>query len=150
MTNSNQTSTYLESMELINDSSALIRLNQMFEALLTAHKIDDKMLFYLNLIGDELITNIVSYAYEDKREHIIYVQISVTPVEWTLSICDDGQPFNPLERASPDLQLDVEDRPIGGLGIHFVNQIMDVITYERTEHHNKITMTKKRLERVGD
>lgn len=129
-------------IKLRNDLHELERLSQEFQRLNLGHRIDQKTLFYLNLIGDELITNIISYGYDDELEHCISVHLVVTPTEWTLRIEDDGKPFNPLEHKVKDLFLTVEERSIGGLGIHFVNQIMDEISYERTEQHNVISLKK--------
>jgi serine/threonine-protein kinase RsbW len=142
--NSDEAITFEDTIELVNNISELNRLTQRFQLLFTTQKIDEKTLFYLNLIGDELITNIISYGYEDELEHIIRLHLAITASHWSLKIQDDGQPFNPLERASPELLLSVEDRSIGGLGIHFVNQIMDEISYERTETDNIIIMKKYR------
>jgi serine/threonine-protein kinase RsbW len=140
--NSEQARVFEETIDLVNDLSELNRLNQKFEQLFTTQKIDSKTLFYLNLVGDELITNIISYGYEDEREHIIILHLVITPTYWTLRIQDDGRPFNPLKRANPELLIAVEERAVGGLGIHFVNQIMDEISYERNKSYNIIYMKK--------
>jgi serine/threonine-protein kinase RsbW len=134
--------TFEDTIELVNDLSELNRLTLRFDTLLTTQKIDEKTLFHLNLIADELVTNIISYGYKDEYKHFIQMHLVINPTQWTLKIIDDGQPFNPLNRLSPDLNLSVEDRAIGGLGIHFVKQIMDEISYERTESHNIISMKK--------
>ncbi|QGQ96655.1 ATP-binding protein [Paenibacillus psychroresistens] len=140
--NSDGSMIFEDTIELMNDLSELNRLTQIFHALLTAQRIDEKTLFYLNLIGDELVTNIISYGYEDELVHVIQLHFAITPLQWTLKIADDGRPFNPLDRKNPDLSLSVEEREIGGLGIHFVKQIVDEISYERTEGHNIIFMKK--------
>ena len=143
--NSDQVRIFEVTFELINDLSELNRLNQKFEDLLTSQIIDKKTLFYLNLIGDELITNLISYGYEDDREHSILIHLVITPTYWTLKIQDDGQPFNPLKHDNPELHVPVEERAIGGLGIYFVKQIMDEISYERNESHNIINMKKHHI-----
>jgi serine/threonine-protein kinase RsbW len=140
--NSDETITFETAIELVNDMSELIRLTGTFNKLFTTQKIDEKTLFYLNLIADELVTNIISYSYEDELEHTIRLQLVITPSYWTLKIQDDGLPFNPLEHENAELQLSVEERSIGGLGIHFVKQIMDEISYERTDYYNFLTMKK--------
>jgi serine/threonine-protein kinase RsbW len=140
--NSNEKIIFEVTIELVNDLSELNRLTQIFHSLFTAQRIDEKTLFYLNLIGDELITNIISYGYEDELKHFIHLHFAITSLQWTLKIEDDGKAFNPLDQSSPDLSLSIEERAIGGLGIHFVKQIMDEISYERTESHNIISMKK--------
>jgi serine/threonine-protein kinase RsbW len=142
--NSDEAIIFADTIELVNDISELNRLTQRFHMLFTTRKIDEKTLFYLNLIGDELVTNIISYGYEDELEHIIGLHLVITPSQWTLKIQDDGQPFNPLERVNSELLMSMEERSIGGLGIHFVKQIMDEIRYERTESYNIIILKKYR------
>lgn len=140
--NSDHVSIFEESIELVNDLCELERLEQKFQNLLTTEKIDKKTLFYLNLIGDELITNIISYGYEDEHEHIILLNIVITDTHWTLEIRDDGRPFNPLRHDNQLEHITIEEMPIGGLGIHFVKQIMDEISYERNESFNIIKLKK--------
>jgi serine/threonine-protein kinase RsbW len=142
--NSDEAIIFEDTIELVNDIRELNRLTQRFHLLFTTLKIDEKTLFYLNLIGDELVTNIISYGYEDELEHIISLHLVITPSQWTLKIQDDGQPFNPLERMNSELLMSLEERSIGGLGIHFVKQIIDEISYERTESYNIIMMKKYR------
>jgi serine/threonine-protein kinase RsbW len=140
--NSDERIIFEDTIELVNDISELNRLTQIFHSLFAAQRIDEKTLFYLNLIGDELVTNIISYGYEDELKHEIQLHFAITPLQWTLRITDDGQPFNPLARKNPDLSLSVDEREVGGQGIHFVKQIVDEISYERTDDHNIITMKK--------
>ena len=140
--NSNQVPMFEETIVLINDLSELDRLDQKFQNLLISEKIDKKTHFYLNLIGDELITNIITYGYEDEFEHTILLQLIITPTYWILTVQDDGRAFNPLNHDIPELDLAIEERPIGGLGIHFVKQIMDEISYERQESYNIMSMKK--------
>jgi sigma-B regulation protein RsbU (phosphoserine phosphatase) len=59
------------------------------------------------------------------------------------TIVDSGSPFDPTAQEEADTSLSVEDRPIGGLGIHLVRQLMDSINYERTEGKNILTLRKK-------
>ena len=59
-----------------------------------------------------------------------------------IQIEDDGKEFNPLSYAEPDTDLSLDDRKIGGLGIHFVRKIMDDITYIRSDNKNILTLKK--------
>lgn len=96
----------------------------------------------LNLVLEELVTNIIFYGYEDKDEHQIVIHLSYDDRSFQIVIEDDAREFNPFTRAEPDLDADVENRSIGGLGIHFVRQIMDTFTYTRKENKNIVTLTK--------
>ena len=76
-----------------------------------------------NLVLDELVTNIIKYGFDDAREHQIRVEMEVGVDLLTISVEDDGKPFNPLEAPSPNLDLPIEDWPIGGLGVFIVKSI---------------------------
>ncbi len=96
----------------------------------------------LNLVLEELVTNIIFYGYNDKEEHQISIHLSYIDHTFQIIIEDDAREFNPLTKAEPDLDADIENRSIGGLGIHFVRQIMDSFTYVRKENKNIVTLTK--------
>ena len=64
------------------------------------------------------------------------MQIAIGDRDITLSFRDDGAPFDPLAHPSPDLEADLEDRDIGGLGVHLVRTLADEITYVREARHN--------------
>ncbi|MFH5187457.1 ATP-binding protein [Paenibacillus sp. TAB 01] len=133
-------------VDLRNDLQELHRLNLFLTGLTEQMAIDEKMLFQLNLICDELITNTILYGYEPGEEgrHLIELQVSSSPDCLEVWVKDGGIPFNPLERGEPDLDLNVEERPVGGLGIHFVRQVMDELYYERSEGKNVIRLIKRR------
>ena len=98
----------------------------------------------LCLCIDEVFTNIVRYAYDDGREHEIEIifDYSSRKKTFTVTISDDGKPFNPLEAQAPDFSSDLMEREIGGLGIFIVLNIMCSIEYKRLESMNKLKMTK--------
>lgn len=97
----------------------------------------------LNLVLEELITNIIFYGYDDKNEHKISIRLSKDDEIIRIQLEDDGKEFNPLLLTAPDIDGSIEDRKIGGLGIFFVRKIMDDITYLRSEGRNILTLTKK-------
>ncbi|MFZ4463385.1 MAG: ATP-binding protein [Bacteroidales bacterium] len=99
----------------------------------------------LNLVLEELITNTIFYGYEDQNEHFIQIEISIENQVITMRITDDGKEFNPLLMAEPDIELSVEERKIGGLGIHFVRKLMDEVTYFRSAEKNILTLKKSIL-----
>jgi len=96
----------------------------------------------LNLVLEELITNIIFYGYDDTNEHEINIHFSYDDKIVQIQIEDDGKEFNPLSYAEPDTDLSLDDRKIGGLGIHFVRKIMDDITYIRSDNKNILTLKK--------
>jgi anti-sigma regulatory factor (Ser/Thr protein kinase) len=60
-----------------------------------------------------------------------------------MTVVDDGHEFDPLAKEAPDLTLSVEDRPIGGLGIHLLRNLTDGMSYERRDGLNRLTLTKR-------
>ena len=79
------------------------------------------------------------------RDHEIDITMEIIEehLKLTIVIVDDGLPFNPLEVEEPDTGLALQDREIGGLGIHLVINLMDEVKYERREEQNVITLTKQ-------
>ena len=97
----------------------------------------------LNMVFDELLANIVSYGYKDDKDHRILIKLEYSEGRLVLNIEDDGIPFNPFAQASVDTTLGLEERDIGGLGIHLVKNIMDETDYQRQSGKNIITLTKR-------
>ena len=97
----------------------------------------------LHLAVEEILTNIISYAYRDNREHEIRVRLSAQAKEVRAEVEDDGEPFNPLEAPEPDTAKPLEERTIGGLGIHLVRKLTDGLEYKRQGDRNLLTIKKK-------
>ncbi len=95
------------------------------------------------MVFDELLNNTISYGYQDDNEHTIDIQVDVYPSYLSVVIRDDGVPFNPFTREDPNIELSIEDREIGGLGIHLVRNVMDEVSYERKVNQNVLTLVKR-------
>lgn len=103
-----------------------------------------KTLFQVNLALDELLTNTISYGYPEGGEHEIVVQLArEREGELLIGVHDDGLAFNPLEAKEPDINQDIEERPIGGLGIYLVRQMIDEIDYSWKDQRNILVMKKR-------
>jgi len=92
-----------------------------------------------NLAIEELFTNIVKYGYQDGRDHLdhhVDVTILLKKPNLIITIADDGTPFNPLGCIPPDLRSPLENREIGGLGVHLAKAVMDKIEYHRRGEKN--------------
>ncbi len=98
--------------------------------------------YLANLAIEELVSNCIKHGYDDKGEHIIEITLKLFANELVLTVTDDGHPFNPLELPEPDTNLPIEDRPIGGLGIHLLRKMSDRMEYERNDGKNQITLRK--------
>jgi serine/threonine-protein kinase RsbW len=101
--------------------------------------IDQETLFKIELVLEELLTNVIRYAYVDGGSGDVEVECSFQrDNRFYLSIQDWGKPFDPLQREDPDLTKGVNEREIGGLGIHLVRQMADQVSYNREENSNKV------------
>jgi anti-sigma regulatory factor (Ser/Thr protein kinase) len=96
----------------------------------------------MHLVIDELLTNIISYAYLDDEKHDIEIKVELAANRLKVSMVDDGIPFNPLGKETPDTELSLEERKIGGLGIHLVREMMDRVSYRRRIDKNVITVVE--------
>jgi anti-sigma regulatory factor (Ser/Thr protein kinase) len=131
------------SFELKNDLSELEQLCQNCEDIGRSINVSDKSIFEMNLALDELFTNIISYGFNDHREHIIKISITVDGDQLEMRIEDDGIPFNPLESKTPDFQCGIEECKIGGLGIHLIKKLMDDLQYQRVADKNVLVLKRK-------
>ncbi|MEW5727205.1 MAG: ATP-binding protein, partial [Pseudomonadota bacterium] len=92
---------------------------------------------------DELITNIVSYGYDDERHHDIHVRFRIEGGMLVTEIEDDAKEYNPFTEApEPDLDAEVDDRRIGGLGVFLVKEFMDRTDYRHDAGRNVTTLWK--------
>jgi serine/threonine-protein kinase RsbW len=131
------------SFTLKNRLSELERASRFVEEVGKRCGLPAKAIFETNLALDEVLTNLISYAYEDAGEHDIVVRLKVYGEEIALEVEDDGRPFNPLEVTPPRLDVPVDQRPVGGLGIHLVRKVMDGLEYKRHGGKNLLVMKKR-------
>lgn len=96
----------------------------------------------VNIVLDELLSNIVKYGFADELEHFIQVTLEFHGRKLMITFEDDGIPFNPFQKTPPDLSLPIEEREIGGLGIHLVRKLMDEFSYKRDVNRNIVSMVK--------
>lgn len=97
-----------------------------------------------DIVLDEVFTNICNYAYAPSKGEVkIRCCVGGHPAFLSLEFRDTGKPFNPLNKADPDITASIEDRQIGNLGIFMVKQIMDSIEYEYKNGENILTLTKR-------
>ncbi len=132
-------------LTLKNDISELERLAAFLEELGDTFGLPLKIVMNLNLVLEELVTNIIFYGYEDKSPHEIVLDFSVDDEKVGIAITDDAKPFDPTKKETPDsLEKSIEDRNIGGLGIHLVSTLMDSFTYHRENNNNVLNLIKLR------
>jgi len=131
-----------QTVDLRNDLTDLPTLTAMLARCGAQFRISETLVHQFELALDEIVTNIISYAYTDDATHLIRVDVGVVDGTMTAVVEDDGVPFNPLLRAAPDTTAGIEDRTIGGLGIHLVRELMDDVRYERVSGRNRLTIVK--------
>lgn len=131
-----------KNITIINQLDQLEHLAHSLEEISDEWKIPLNIALNLNLVLEELVTNIIFYGYEDKDEHEIRINLSYKNNTIKVHIEDDGRQFDPLQVPEPNTEKTIEERKIGGLGIHFVRTIMDDINYLRLDNINRLTMTK--------
>ncbi|HNW94359.1 MAG TPA: ATP-binding protein [bacterium] len=109
-----------------------------------------RVLYAVNLSLDELVTNVISYGYEDAQPHELTVDLALADGKLTVTLSDDARAFNPLLAPRPDASVPLEERRIGGWGIQFVREMMDDMQYERVGGRNVLTLQKKCQSPDGD
>lgn len=129
-------------LTLKNEVQELTKLPEFVDTVCEEAGIDMALIASLNLALEEAATNVVLYAYPD-GEGLIDIDAVYTPQYMKFVITDSGIPFDPTQKEDADITLSAEERPIGGLGIHLVRQIMDTVSYERNDGHNILTLIKQ-------
>jgi anti-sigma regulatory factor (Ser/Thr protein kinase) len=110
---------------------------------------DSKDVYRMILITEEIVVNVASYAYEDSGGAVkISFDNDTEALQWRIVFEDQGRPFNPLEMESPDLNVPVRERKIGGLGIMLTKKIADEINYEYRDGKNILRVRKNYTENI--
>jgi anti-sigma regulatory factor (Ser/Thr protein kinase) len=131
------------SVLLKNDLSELQRMNQIVTEFAERHGLASELVFRLTLVLEEVVTNVISYGYEDSSEHEISLRLSWKDPHIEIEIKDDGRPFNPLEAPPPDMGKPLAEKQVGGLGIHLVREMMDELEYRRENDKNLLILKGK-------
>lgn len=130
--------------ELPNRISELGLLLDQLESHLIEDQIPPDVVGEMRLLAEEAVSNIIRYAHGSEEEHRIKVTLSGGKKELALEIRDQGRPFNPLDAPPPHLDLPIEERPEGGLGIHLMKSLADEASYAR-EGRTNVLVLKKRI-----
>lgn len=123
------------------DLAETTRLHTSLETFAAQCSLSEEALFKLNLVLDELVTNAISYGFNGIAQPQIHLQITLDQDYAHACLRDNGQPFDPFSEApEPELDTPLEQRRIGGLGIHFVRSMVETFHYQRDGDWNVITM----------
>ena len=124
---------------------ALPEVDRAIEKLARSESWSPDLEFQIRLVLDELSMNIVSYGCKDGGPHEIEVEVVSMDDRITIGISDDGIAFDPLnDTPEPDTSSALEDRRVGGLGVHLVRTMVDEAHYRREGGRNRMTLVKQR------
>ena len=133
----------VKSIVLPNDTQEVPRLAAFVDEVCEELGINATATVQMNLALEEAVVNVMEYAYPKNISGQVLVEAEISPDQVVFTITDSGIPFDPTAQAEPDITQSLEERPIGGLGIHLVRHIMDDIQYERKDDKNILTLIKK-------
>ncbi|MBR3078875.1 MAG: ATP-binding protein [Prevotella sp.] len=105
--------------------------------------LDMELQMNLNLVMEEMVANVIFYAYPENKIADIELIAESNGKELTFVISDQGKEFDPTAKGDTDMDVNPAHREIGGMGIYIVKNIMNKVTYQRLEGKNLLTMTKK-------
>jgi anti-sigma regulatory factor (Ser/Thr protein kinase) len=132
-----------KSIILANDISEINKLSQFIDEIGEEFSLTPDIIFNLNLVLEEAVVNIINYAYPKEEHQSIFLSAKLQDGSIVFVLTDTGKEFDPTMAPEADITLSAEDRPIGGLGIFLIRQIMNQVKYERIEGKNVLTLEKK-------
>lgn len=126
-----------------NDIDELNRLVVFLEGLEEEWNLPMALVSSINLALEEALSNVIFYAFEKGSENEISLDFMLKGTEMTIVLSDGGNPYDPTTKDDPDINLPAEERPIGGLGIFLIKQIMNEVSYQRVGDKNQLTLVKR-------
>jgi serine/threonine-protein kinase RsbW len=127
---------------IINRRDELDRVPGFIDRVAGEYHLGQEVVADIQVALDEILTNIVDYGYMDDAEHEIYIRFQILGNDLEAVIEDDGVPFDPLASVAPDVSSPLHKRRVGGLGLHFVKNLMDEVSYNRIGDHNRLVLKK--------
>ena len=132
----------INTLHIKNELEQLTRLYEFLDLQASTYGLEEQLSMQIKLALEEVVTNVILYAYPDKKDRDIRIDMNYRDELLTIVITDNGTAFNPLEMKEPDISLPPEQSRIGGLGIYLVKQLMTEVIYTRSSGKNILTMTK--------
>ena len=125
-----------------NHVGELERVNKFIEEIGEELGLDMELLLNLNLVMEEMVSNVIFYAYPEGKTADIELVAESNGKELTFMLSDQGKEFDPTAKEDADPDVNPMDREIGGMGIFIVKNIMNQVTYQRLDGKNLLTMKK--------
>jgi sigma-B regulation protein RsbU (phosphoserine phosphatase) len=138
-----ETWTLTRSITLENDVAQVTELNRFVQSVTEDLQLDKSLSKRIKLAVEEVVVNTMEYAYIPDIKGQVKVEAMANDQRLRFILTDSGRPFDPTSVSRADTTLTVEDRPIGGLGILLVRNLMDTINYERIDGQNVLRIEKK-------
>jgi anti-sigma regulatory factor (Ser/Thr protein kinase) len=121
----------------------MLRVSQLIDRVEEGYGLPAGVAADLRIALDEVVTNIVNYAYRDGDEHHISIRFEIREGQLMTVVEDDGKAYDPLRAPEPDIGAPLDTRRVGGLGVTFVKGLMDCLNYERVGERNRLTLTQR-------
>jgi len=131
-----------QSLTLPNDINTIPQLSEFIEGICEELNLDMSTTMNLNLALEEAVVNVMEYAYPTDVQGDVTINAIANDTHLVFIIIDSGIPFDPTKKEEVDTTLSAEERPIGGLGIHLVRELMDSVDYEYRDCKNILTLSK--------
>ncbi len=130
-----------ETVTLRNDRAEIPRLAACIDAFCRPLGPDRESLMSFHLALEEAVTNVINHGYVDGKPHEFTVTLAAGDGgRVTAVVTDDAPAFDPLSHPPVDTSLPLEQRPIGGLGVHLMKNLMESVRYERRDGRNLLTL----------
>ena len=129
-----------------NQVAELQHVNLFVEEICDELGLDMELQMNLNLALEEVVSNVIFYAYPEGTTADIELLAEYDGKVLTLVLSDQGKHFDPTAKEDPDPDVHPADRELGGMGIYIVKNIMNEVTYQRLEGRNLLTMKKEIIE----
>ena len=127
---------------LANELREIVAAAAKIDAFCEEQELASEIAYAVNLSIDEILTNTISYGYDDDEPHRIEIIVRLEADSLVVVIVDDSAPFDLSATPEADIEATLEDREVGGLGLFLVHQMMDKVEYERVDGCNVVTLTK--------
>ena len=138
------------SLTIGTDPGQVARVSAAFADFADAHAMPAAIRRSVSVALDELLSNTIAYGFAGQEGGggggggggTVSIEVELRADRVCVTLTDNGKPFNPLEMSAPDTALPLQQRQVGGLGVHLARRVMDEVAYERRADRNVVSLTK--------